>query len=109
MFTKADFKIGQKVRCISIDADYGLYDACLDQVGIIRRVRDTEWRGETIDIEVHFDHIVLDRHNWFFLPHHLVLEDSSPEEIANYQEKLRVLEEQKQDKLRRKAHADKYL
>ena len=123
----APFKVGQKVRCIFVNEAYGVYNACLNEVGVVHAIRSIDWHGEKVDIEVHFDHIVGDRTKWFFLTSDVISEPTSPEEMEHVQEKIRQaeqfrqeferkrreqllkFEEQLRDQQRRKAHADKYL
>lgn len=92
MSSFGDFKIGQKVRCIRLDPDYGLHRECLGQVGIITEIRRED------DIQVQFEPPVSNRRFWYFLPEHIVHHSMTPEE-----------EERRLDQKRREVHANKYL
>lgn len=90
------FKIGQAVKCINMDPDYGLSPDCLNKVGIITRIEPDYYYEYKQRFAVQFSGMIGDRSVWYFLEPHII--PISPEEAALFQEHKR-----------REEYADRYL
>lgn len=98
-------QVGQKVKCISTEPEFGLPSECLHQVGIILLITD-EYSQSPLML-VSFPYSVGSRTQWWFCYDHLV--PATPKDEQEATKELTKQKERQADQKRRQEHADKYL